>query len=78
MLLCMPGISQAQAEAKLALWLDAEEKVAGGQAYSIAGRSLTRADLKSIRETLDYWNKKVISLSRGTNGRISGHGIIAS
>jgi hypothetical protein len=74
----MAGISQTEAEAKLALWLDAEEKIAGGQAYSIAGRSLTRADLKSIRETVDYWDKKVISLSRGANGRISGHGIITS
>ncbi|MCK5641825.1 MAG: hypothetical protein KAJ19_13565 [Gammaproteobacteria bacterium] len=74
----MAGITQAQAEAKLAIWLAAEEKVASGQAYSIAGRSLTRADLKSIRETIEYWDKKVISLSRGTSGRISGHGIIVS
>ena len=78
MLYSMAGITLSQAEAKLTTWLAAEDQVAAGQAYSIAGRSLSRADLKSIRETIDYWNKKVISLSRGANGRISGSGFIAN
>ena len=61
----MAGITLAQAEAKLALWLAAEEKVATGQSYSIAGRSLTRANLGEIRETIDYWDSKVQRLTRG-------------
>lgn len=61
----MAGITLAQAEAKLATWLDAEDKVAAGQAYSIGGRSLTRADLKAIRETIEYWDNKVKRLSGG-------------
>lgn len=61
----MAGITLAQAEAKLATWLDAEDKVATGQSYSIQGRSLTRANLKEIRETIDYWDSKVQRLTRG-------------
>lgn len=61
----MAGITKAQAEAKLAIWLDAEEKVAAGQAYSIGGRSLTRADLKAIGDRIIYWNGMVQSLDRG-------------
>lgn len=30
-----------------------------GQAYTIDGRELTRADLKSLREQLDYFEKRV-------------------
>lgn len=61
----MAGITLAQAEAKLATWLAAEDKVAEGQSYTINGRALTRADLGMIRETIDYWDKKVQRLSRG-------------
>ncbi len=61
----MAGITLAQAEAKLTIWLAAEDRVAAGQSYSISGRSLTRADLSQIRETIDYWETKVRRLSRG-------------
>lgn len=61
----MAGITLAQAEAKLSTWMDAEDKVASGQSYSISGRSLTRADLGAIRETIDYWDRKVQGLTRG-------------
>jgi hypothetical protein len=61
----MAGITLAQAESKLATWLDAEDKVATNQSYSIAGRSLTRADLSEIRETITYWDNKVQNLMRG-------------
>lgn len=61
----MAGITLAQAQAKLDKWLDAEDKVAKGQSYSVDGNSMTRADLNAIRETIDYWEKKVQRLSRG-------------
>lgn len=44
---------------KLNLWLDAEEKVATGQSYQIGNRMLTRADLKQIREQMEYWAGKL-------------------
>jgi len=70
----MAGITLAQAEAKLAIWLDAEDKVAAGQSYSIGGRSLTRADLKMIGERVTYWDRKVKELS-AVGGPAFNHGI---
>ncbi len=61
----MSGITLTQAEAKLTIWMDAEDKVASGQSYSIAGRSLTRADLGMIGERITYWNNFVKRLDRG-------------
>lgn len=61
----MAGVTLAQAEAKLALWLAADDAVATGQAYSIAGRSLTRTDGKLIRENIEYWEARVKRLTRG-------------
>lgn len=39
---------------KVKLWLAAEEAVATGQEYQIGTRKLTRADLKAVREELEY------------------------
>lgn len=61
----MPGITLSQAETQLAAWLAADTAVASGQAYSIAGRSLTRANAKEIRENITFWDAKVQNLSRG-------------
>lgn len=61
----MPRITLAQAEAQLASYLEAETAVLSGQAYSIGGRSLTRANLAQIREGISYWDSKVKSLTRG-------------
>ena len=61
----MAGITLSQAEAKLTLWLAAEEAVASSQSYTLSGRTLTRANLKEIRETIDYWERKVIRLTGG-------------
>ncbi|MFK5951775.1 MAG: DUF6148 family protein [Desulfobacterium sp.] len=61
----MAGITLSQAEAKLTTWMAAEDAVATSQAYSIGARQLTRANLKEIRETIDYWEQKVNRLSRG-------------
>lgn len=63
----MASITQAQAEAQLASWLAASTAVASGQAYSIGGRSLTRADAKEIRENIIFWNDMVKNLD-GTGG----------
>ncbi len=69
----MAGITLAQAEAKLVLWMAAEDAVASGQEYTIGSRSLKRADLKEVREQLQYWDGKVKELSRGTTGmRVRG------
>lgn len=61
----MAGLTLSQAEAKLALWMAADDAVATGQSYSISGRSLTRADAAIIGEKIEYWNRQVQRLSRG-------------
>ena len=61
----MAGITLAQAEAKLAEWLAADTAVASGQAYSISGRSLNRANAREIRENIVFWDKQVKRLTRG-------------
>jgi len=61
----MAGITLAQAEAQLAIWLAADTAVATGQSYSVSGRALTRADAREIRENIKFWDGQVKRLSRG-------------
>ena len=61
----MAGITLAQAEAQLAIWLDADTAVANSQAYSVGGRSLTRANAQEIRDNITFWDEKVKRLTRG-------------
>jgi len=61
----MVGITLAQAETQLAAWLEADTAVASGQAYSVGGRSLTRANAKEIRDNIVFWDKQVKRLTRG-------------
>ena len=68
----MAGIILAQAQAKLDLWMEAEEAVASSQEYSINNRSLTRADLNEIGGRINFWERKVNQLSRGGGIRITG------
>lgn len=67
----MAGITKEQAEAKLQTWMEAEEKIASGQGYSIGDRRLTRADLNTVRGEIEYWDNKVKELEvaelRGRN-----------
>lgn len=71
----MAGITLADAEAKLALWMTAETAVAGGQEYTIGSRNLRRANLAEIREQIGYWNSWVQKLSRGGSGGMRVRGV---
>lgn len=64
----MAGITLAQAQAQLQAYLEASLACADGQAYSINGRSLTRANLPEINKAIDKWEAKVKELSRGSGG----------
>jgi len=69
----MAGITLTQAEAKLTLWMAANDAVASGQQYTIGSRSLSRVDAAEIREQIQFWDAKVKELTRGTTGmRIRG------
>lgn len=61
----MTAISQETAEQKLAMWLEALDKIATGQSYTINGRSLSRADLGKVQEQIEFWERRVIKAQRG-------------
>jgi hypothetical protein len=65
----MAGIDLATAEAKLTLWLKAEDAVASGQAYQIGNRMMRRADLSEIRDAITYWDAQVQQLSASSDGQ---------
>ena len=73
----MAGITLAQAEAKLALYLTALDKVLLKQSYSIDGRSLTYANLSDIEAAIDKWDSICKKLSRGTRGSIVSRSLTA-
>ena len=60
-------ITLSQATAQVAAWEAASTAVAGGQSYSINGRTLTRTDAAEIREMLNYWIQMETRLTRGAN-----------
>jgi hypothetical protein len=62
------SLSLAQAEEHLAAWRAADLAVAKGQAYSVGGRTVTRADAKTVRENVEYWERRVNELAQGGAG----------
>lgn len=69
----MSGITLAQAQARLTVYMDAEAAVLQGQSYSITTggnvRQLTRANLAEIRSGIDYWSNKAAALESRASGR---------
>ena len=65
----MAGITLAQAEAKLALYLSALDKIILGQKVEIDGQALTRANLADVERAIDSWDQRVKGLSASTTGR---------
>lgn len=47
------------------MWLEALDKIASGQSYTINGRSLSRADLGKVQEQIEFWERRVIKAQRG-------------
>lgn len=62
----MAGITLQIAQDKLTTWLAAEEAVSLGQSFAHKGNMLTRANLRDIRDQIDYWQKHVERLTRGS------------
>lgn len=58
----MAAITLKTAERHLDMWLTAESEVAINQAYTVGGKSFTKADLGEIRKQIEYWENKVNSL----------------
>jgi orotidine-5'-phosphate decarboxylase len=62
----MPIITPAEANAHLQKWLTADLALANGQAYTINGRSITRAE---TRENIVFWNDMVATAEKTTRKR---------
>lgn len=58
----MATITLETAKKHLNMWLEAESEVAINQAYTIGGKSFTRANLGEIRKQIEYWSNKVQEL----------------
>lgn len=65
----MAGLTLAQAEARLASWLRADEALETGQTIKINNRLLTKTDAAEVRNNIDYWQKKCQELSQTETGR---------
>ena len=60
--------SQADAQTRLQLWLNAEEAISRGQSYALEGRSLTRTNLADVVERISYYQRLVQSFRASTLG----------
>lgn len=58
-------MSLAVAQERLALYLEAERKVLLSQSYTIGQRTLTRANLREIRDEIDKIQKEIATYNRG-------------
>ena len=68
------AMTQATAQAHLDAWIAADLAVASGQAYSIGGRSLTRASAEEIRSQMTYWRRTIerfAAVAAGNTGNAS-------
>lgn len=64
----MAIFSKKLCQQKLKTWLEAEERIATGQRYQIGTRMLTRADLKEVREEMEYWASRLAEAEAEENG----------
>lgn len=51
----MAVFSKKICQEQVNIWLEADRAIATGQSYQIGTRMLTRADLKSVRQEMEYW-----------------------
>ena len=68
------AMTLATAQTHLDAWTAADLAVSTGQAYSIGGRSLTRASAGEIREQLTYWQRivdRLTAVAAGNSGNAS-------
>lgn len=63
------GITLKQAQQHLEMWLNAEEEIATSQSYTIGTRTLTRANLKEVRDQIKFWQSKVDNLGKAAAGK---------
>lgn len=67
------AISLDIAQKHLEAWLEAELSITTGQSYTMTSangsRTLTRANLTEVRNSIEYWNKKVEEAKAAQKGK---------
>ena len=58
------ALTLTQAQTALEAWIAADLAVAKGQSYSMNGRTLTLANVKEIREQIQYWERRVLAFTQ--------------
>ncbi|MFC3802816.1 DUF6148 family protein [Cohnella sp. GCM10012308] len=61
-------LPKEQIQLHLDAWYAADLAVSTGQSYTIGTRSLTRANLKEIRDSIAYWERKLAEAESGRSG----------
>lgn len=61
----MAGLTLDRAEQQLALWIEADTRVAANQTWTYQGRTYTRADAEQIRLNIQWWDRECKRLARG-------------
>ncbi|MCM3141313.1 DUF6148 family protein [Brevibacillus sp. MER 51] len=61
----MPRMTLEEAKEMYQLWSNAEKALASAQSYTIAGRSLTRADMSTVLERKKYYGRILDELQTG-------------
>lgn len=64
------SITVSQAQAALDAWVAADLAVAKGKSYSMNGRTLSLADVKDIRDQIQYWERRVAALKSNSSHNI--------
>jgi len=70
----MSAYTKEEAQAELVIWKAALKAAASGQSYSVAGRTLNRANLKEIKDMVEWFGQQVNQAERG--GRRAVYNII--
>jgi len=59
-------VTLADAQAKLAYWMAADDACSKGQKFSWNGRSIELPSAETIRSQIIYWERREVALSRGS------------
>jgi len=56
------SITLEQAQTALNGWVSADLAISKGQSYSMNGRTITLANIKEVREQIQYWERRINAL----------------
>jgi|GEM_PF-2888232 len=67
----MAGITAAMAQTQLDHWISISTSIGANKSVTIDDRVFTKHDLSQVTEQIDYWNRMLCRLSRGSGVSLS-------